>query len=62
MIVLCEDCGKEPATEDGLCAGCRAWADANPVPPKGAVIRDGKQRFKGWHYSSAVRWWEDRGR
>lgn len=62
MIEKCRDCGREPIERDGLCAGCLDWLADNPLPPKGTVIRDGKRRYKGWHHSSAVRWWEDRGR
>ena len=63
MIVKCDECGKGPAVERGLCAGCRDWMDANPLPAKGAVVREGsKGRFKGWHNNSGAQWWEDRGR
>ncbi len=64
MVERCAECAKEPAGEGGLCDGCRDWLADNPVPTSGVVVRDNgnQRRVPGKHFSTQVRWWEDKGR
>lgn len=58
----CKECRGKVEPGETVCDTCREWLDANPVPPHGQPERTHAQPVKNRHYSTAVRWWEDRGR